>query len=391
MTDRAGQWMLGAALLAACVAGGAQAQGNRGFDDSAQRARQAQAQADAAARRDREAQQRANQEERRRADRERASASVGSRGGSTSESRRPGGYPSSVPTSRLRFEPSQLNRPGTATSSTALRTGERAGFPGAVTKAVRPPTPAELKRGFTGRYTPDGRALVKLKDQVVAVPASRIGVQARRAGLDGAAPPAQPSSTRWNGQQQAGVQASLKQLIAGNGLQTTRSPTLAGLTLPSAADRSKLRQAEAQASRQSSGVTSDKWRQSDGSWRWPINAGFKNSEARRTKLKRGTLLDRYMAIDQAGNSYSRDKSKDAGGFLAPYGTPFEKRALPMEQRHAPKVTYVVLKDLPAFVGEAEPWFDQAGGGTQYKFGEWDSPLSVEDLVQRGFLARVEND
>ena len=42
------------------------------------------------------------------------------------------------------------------------------------------PTPAQQKRGFTGKVLPDGRALVKVNNRVLAVPASRVGVRIQR-------------------------------------------------------------------------------------------------------------------------------------------------------------------------------------------------------------------
>lgn len=45
---------------------------------------------------------------------------------------------------------------------------------GGIAKLTRPLTPAEAKKGFTGKVTADGRALVRFQGRVFAVPASTI-------------------------------------------------------------------------------------------------------------------------------------------------------------------------------------------------------------------------
>ena len=51
-----------------------------------------------------------------------------------------------------------------------------------IQEAKRLPTPGEIQKGFTGRTTADGRALVKFKNKILVVPASRInGLSARQA------------------------------------------------------------------------------------------------------------------------------------------------------------------------------------------------------------------
>jgi Bacterial EndoU nuclease len=55
-------------------------------------------------------------------------------------------------------------------------------FSNGVARLARPLTAAEISRGFTGKVTPDGRALVKFQNRVFIVPASRIaGLSARLA------------------------------------------------------------------------------------------------------------------------------------------------------------------------------------------------------------------
>ncbi len=53
---------------------------------------------------------------------------------------------------------------------------------GGTARLTRPLTPAEIQRGFTGRVTADGRALIKYENRIFAVPASRVaGLSARLA------------------------------------------------------------------------------------------------------------------------------------------------------------------------------------------------------------------
>lgn len=81
-------------------------------------------------------------------------------------------------------------------------------FSNGVAKLARPLTPAEMTRGFTGKVTPDGRALVKFQGRVFAVPASRIsGLSARLAAE-------KQRKARWTTQQQAGIAATLRTLTA---------------------------------------------------------------------------------------------------------------------------------------------------------------------------------
>lgn len=81
-----------------------------------------------------------------------------------------------------------------------------------IAQAPRQPTPAEAKRGFTGKVTPDGKALVRFQNRVVTVPASRIGVLPRQTATSQAA-----LATGWSQQKQASINADIKRLIGGGG------------------------------------------------------------------------------------------------------------------------------------------------------------------------------
>jgi hypothetical protein len=72
---------------------------------------------------------------------------------------------------------------------------------GGLAKMARPLTPAEIQRGFTGRVTADGRALIKYQGRIFAVPASRVsGLSARLAKQQ-----SKHGATKWTAQQKAVV------------------------------------------------------------------------------------------------------------------------------------------------------------------------------------------
>lgn len=80
-------------------------------------------------------------------------------------------------------------------------------FSNGVARLTRPLTPAEISRGFTGKVTPNGRALIKFQGRIFAVPASRVsGLTAKLA--------AQQRQTRWTAQQRGSVNEKVKALAA---------------------------------------------------------------------------------------------------------------------------------------------------------------------------------
>lgn len=80
-------------------------------------------------------------------------------------------------------------------------------FSNGVARLTRPLTPAEISRGFTGKVTPNGRALIKFQGRIFAVPASRVS------GLT-AKPAAQQRQARWTAQQQGSINEKVKRLTA---------------------------------------------------------------------------------------------------------------------------------------------------------------------------------
>ncbi len=83
---------------------------------------------------------------------------------------------------------------------------------GGVAKMNRPLTAGEIQRGFTGRVTTDGKALIKFQNRIFTVPASRVsGLSARLATQQN------QRATRWNAQQQTAVSQRVAALASGGG------------------------------------------------------------------------------------------------------------------------------------------------------------------------------
>lgn len=109
-----------------------------------------------------------------------------------------------------------------------------------------------------------------------------------------------------------------------------------------------------------------KWINPDGGIRWPGNDGFAPGVTIR-ELQPGAVFDRFGGT--------------GGHFASPPGTPFPQRSLPNSSLDGPLNTYEVVRPLPGVVtGKAAPWFDQPGGGGQYKL-----PMSIEYLLENGFI------
>ena len=102
---------------------------------------------------------------------------------------------------------------------------------------------------------------------------------------------------------------------------------------------------------------------------WPPNRGFEGDVGRIT-LNPGDVVSRY--------------GPPQGRYVAPAGTPFAERSLPVSYGSQPLHTYQVLKPFQVDAGKTAPWFNQSGGGQQYHLGQ-----SVQDLVNSGYLAPVD--
>ncbi len=118
------------------------------------------------------------------------------------------------------------------------------------------------------------------------------------------------------------------------------------------------------------------WKKPDGSpWYPPNNGGV--GEPKLTGLDKGAMLDRF--------------GSDKGSFTSAAGEAFEKRALPGTPGalNQYEVTARGADRILVEKSEIAPWFDQPGGGTQYRLVSLDgSPMSVADAVQSGLLKKV---
>ncbi|UGX85191.1 TNT domain-containing protein [Phyllobacterium meliloti] len=110
-----------------------------------------------------------------------------------------------------------------------------------------------------------------------------------------------------------------------------------------------------------------KWVKPDGRINWPPNDGFDGPKIMET-MPKGTMLDRY--------------GDNNGGYLAPSGTPFGKRALPANDVNRTLRQYEVLKPLDLWSGPAQPWFDQIGGGKQFMVPD---NKDIDYLIQKEYL------
>lgn len=102
---------------------------------------------------------------------------------------------------------------------------------------------------------------------------------------------------------------------------------------------------------------------------YPENAGFAGA-TERTFLMPGQTIDRY-----GGSGVSR--------FFSPQGTADWRRSLPPGTTGQPLRTFEVVKPFEVESGTIAPWFNQPGGGLQYR-----SPVKLEILLKRGIIKEV---
>lgn len=109
-----------------------------------------------------------------------------------------------------RDQASQGGKRGTAQSGNTANRSDKVVFSNGIAKLTRPLTPGEAKRGFTGKLTGDGRALVKFQGRVFAVPAARVGIKVPKTETSGAA-----LATSWSPQKQASISGAIQKLATG--------------------------------------------------------------------------------------------------------------------------------------------------------------------------------
>ena len=91
---------------------------------------------------------------------------------------------------------------------------------------------------------------------------------------------------------------------------------------------------------------------------------------KRETLEPGTRIDRYGHF--------------GGSFVAPEGISFESRALPPESKKSPYTIFEVVEPIEANGGRIASWFNQPGGGIQYKFD-----VAVIDFLKNGKLKIID--
>jgi hypothetical protein len=110
------------------------------------------------------------------------------------------------------------------------------------------------------------------------------------------------------------------------------------------------------------------WLDQNSQYLFPPDEGFMRSP-RTVMLARGTRIDRY--------------GSPGGRFLAPAGTAYAARAVPYDKAKMEYHRYAVVKPFPVQAGRIAPWFDQRGGGVQYR-----TEKPVQTLLEEGYLQRV---
>ncbi len=128
-----------------------------------------------------------------------------------------------------------------------------------------------------------------------------------------------------------------------------------------------------------------------GGWKYPPNDGF--GEVNGEVDKAPELLVRGERLDRFGSEF--------GGYLAPAGDAYAKRALPSQNLNTRDAAfpcdyhlYEVTRAFVVWEGSIAPWFEQPGGGRQIKLdpafldpGEGQR-LNVKWLLDNGYLVRV---
>ncbi|MBA4123983.1 MAG: TNT domain-containing protein [Acidobacteria bacterium] len=113
---------------------------------------------------------------------------------------------------------------------------------------------------------------------------------------------------------------------------------------------------------------SAKWVDEAGNIKYPPNDGFAGVPKRIT-LKPGTLIDRYGV--------------EGGKYVSPKGTTYPERALAPGSKTKPYHIYEVVKPIEGLGGKVVPWFDEPGGGIQYKFDK-----TIKQLLDGGYIKEV---
>lgn len=95
--------------------------------------------------------------------------------------------------------------------------------------------------------------------------------------------------------------------------------------------------------------------------------GFVNGYCQPFTFEKGDVFDRY--------------GSRTGRFVAPVGTPYSARALAPGSNFSTYEKYIVNKPFDAYVGITAPWFNQPGGGIQYKL-----TMTIQELIDGNYIS-----
>jgi hypothetical protein len=118
------------------------------------------------------------------------------------------------------------------------------------------------------------------------------------------------------------------------------------------------------------------WTLQNGRPWYPPNNGAVPGTEFQTTLSVGTRLDRYGDI------------RTDTDFLAAANTPLGQRALPAGSENLPRIQLEVVKPLPVQQSNIMPWFDQPGMGVQYQTTMGTTGMTVQQLINMGYLKVV---
>ena len=99
--------------------------------------------------------------------------------------------------------------------------------------------------------------------------------------------------------------------------------------------------------------------------------GFLNGYCQPFTFEEGDVFDRY--------------GSRSGRFVAPLGTPYPARSLPPGTHLSTYEKYIVKKPFDAYVGITAPWFNQPGGGIQYKL-----TMTIQELIDGKYILEITN-
>ncbi len=116
-------------------------------------------------------------------------------------------------------------------------------------------------------------------------------------------------------------------------------------------------------------ASSAKWVDEAGNIKWPANNGAIEGTEKNVVLQKGYQFDRY--------------GKNSGSYVSPVDTPFEMRSLAPGTENTPYKVFEVVKPVRGQGSVIAPWFDQPGGGIQFKLNN-----SIDELLNSRRITEV---